>query len=334
MKLSASIYSSKNHQIVDTVQQLEPLGVDFWHIDSRDNLEVFKDIIKIKSLSPIPIDLHIISENPADYYTMIESHQLDQVSFQVESLPENYNFPKFENTNIGIAILIGNPNMESIIEKYYESIDYVLLMMTTPGISGGQFDQTHFFTIRNLVSKYPNMSWCIDGGVTHEVSYILRLIGVDTIVVGSYLLGHENMAHAILNINSRKVKSDFRVIDYMIPSSSLPLISNSDTILTMLQILDEFKLGMVFVLDSTDKFIGIITNADIRKVLLDKKFSYEMDIDSFLNRTPITIKSTANTSEMIEMIELTNFPILVLPIIDKFETLIGAISFHNLLKLD
>lgn len=313
---------------------LEPYGLDYWHIDSREDISVLEDIRGINAISETPIDLHIITKSPRRFLDNLEGLDIARIAFQVEEIEENYHFSKIPNTEIGLAIQIGNPNLYALVEQYACEVDYILLMMTTPGVSGGKFDQNHFSTIRQLVHQYPDVSWCVDGGVNHEISYILRLIGVDSVVVGSYITGHENMAKAILEIQSRRVKSEYHISDYMTPTYLLPTVEEDHTVQNMLEQLEKGKIGVVFVLSKGGKFQGIISNADIRRVLIKANFSYEMSLSEYINRQPRVMQDIATTAEMIDFLDLTKFPILVLPIIDKFETLKGAISFHKLLKND
>ena len=66
MKISASIYSSSNKNLEENIRILDELNIDMIHIDFNDKKsdeeKIFSDIKRIKSLSSIPIDLHIISE--------------------------------------------------------------------------------------------------------------------------------------------------------------------------------------------------------------------------------------------------------------------------------
>ena len=319
---------------MNLVGQLDDFGVDFWHLDSIENQDVFNDIHEIHKISSTPVDLHIITKNPENFLQQIEQHKPSRVSFQIEELPVGFEFPKLSQSEVGLAIQISNPNIENLIAEYQSQIDFVLLMMTTPGMSGGRFDDTFFQIIRQLIQKFPKIAWTVDGGVTHEISYILRLLGVQTIVVGSYLTGHQNMARAILDIHSRKVNSQFKVVDYAIPAEELPVVLESSSVLEMLEKMQNYKLGIVFVVDALQSLVGVITNADIRKVLISKQFDYHLGLEKFINRSPVLIYHNSTTETMIKLLDDTNFPILVLPIVSAKNELIGAISFHNLLSED
>ncbi|CAN0271179.1 unnamed protein product, partial [Chrysoparadoxa australica] len=67
MKISASLYSSKERALPDLVKALDKCHIDFFHIDCNDDLKVFDDIEAIKKISSTPIDLHIISDRPEEY---------------------------------------------------------------------------------------------------------------------------------------------------------------------------------------------------------------------------------------------------------------------------
>jgi len=306
--------------------------VDYWHIDTRDNLDVFSDIDRLSLVSSTPVDLHIISDNPNTFLPYIQRENIRRIAFQLEEIKGDFQFPKIENKEIGLAICIDHPTLQKTIQHYQHQVDFILLMMTTPGISGGKFDKNHFSTIIDLAHTFPEIQWCIDGGVNHEISYILRLIGIQSVVIGSYLLNHENMAQAILQIKRNHVRSEYMVRDFCISTDKLPLVDASTSVIKLLSTIQHYQLGMAFFVDDSGRFIGIITNADIRKVLIEGKFDYEMKISHFVNTNPKFIYDDTSTTDMIEYIQKINFPILVLPILDKERTLKGAISFHKLLK--
>lgn len=332
MKLSASLYSSKQSSLLDAAKELEAYGVDYWHIDSIENFSVFEDISALASASETPVDLHIITKQPLNYYPYLVPDNIKRISFQIEELDSDFAFPKLKDKKIGLAIQIHHPSLFEMVDRYKDQVDFVLLMMTTPGVSGGRFDQSHFNTIRQLVRQFPTIEWCVDGGVNHEIAYILRLMGVQSVVIGSYLLNHTNMGQAIVQIRSHHVRSEYHVLDFCIPLEHLPIVSASADVKTMLTTMQTYQLGIVFCLDGEGKLLGIISNADVRRVLIEGNFSYDIAISLFLNTQPKFISDQSSTSDMIEYISKISFPILVLPVLSDDRKLKGAVSFHKLLK--
>jgi ribulose-phosphate 3-epimerase len=334
MKLSASVFSSKNKELLEVIHDLDLYQIDFCHIDSIEDSSVFEKIDLISQNSSIPIDLHLITNNPLFYIEEIKSRDIKQVSFQYENLPKDFIFPKMNDTKIGLAIHIQNQNINEIISLYKNQLDYFLLMMTTPGISGGLFEIKNLKLIHNLVQEYPNVIFQVDGGVNNDIAYILRIFGIDTVVIGSYMMNHEDLGAAVLNLKSKSSSSDILVSDFMIHRAFLPILDiEKSCIREVLIEMQKTKLGIVFC-ENNNKFEGIITNADIRKYLLSNNYNPNDSILMCLNQNPKKILETFTIKKMLEYINDCEFPILVLPILNSDNHLLGAISFHKLLKSD
>lgn len=334
MKLSASVFSSKNKELLEIIQDLDLYQIDYCHIDSIEDFSVFEKIDFISKKSNISIDLHLITSNPKSYIEEIKLREIKQVSFQYENLPSDFKFEKIKDTKIGLAIHIQNENLNEIINSYKNQLDYFLLMMTTPGISGGMFEIHNLKLIQNLLQENPDLIFQVDGGVNNEIAYVLRIFGVDTVVIGSYMMNHKDIGAAVLNLKSKSSSSEIRVSDFMITRDYLPILNvEKSTIKEVLIKMQDSKLGIVFC-EKNNNFEGIITNADIRKYLLSNHYDSNDSIDKCINKNPKKILETFTIKKMLEYITDCGFPILVLPIINSNDNLLGAISFHKLLKSD
>ncbi|MFT4738235.1 MAG: ribulose-phosphate 3-epimerase, partial [Paraglaciecola sp.] len=153
MKISASLYSSKERSMHALVEELDECHIDFFHIDCNDDPSVFDDIATIRKSSNTPIDLHIISENPAKYFDLIKEHQVEYVTFQFEQLPKDTIFPDFPDAKLGLAIVSETP--VQVFEDFKNQFDFILMMTTTPGQSGGVFQKNNFKKIRKFRNQYP-----------------------------------------------------------------------------------------------------------------------------------------------------------------------------------
>ena len=184
MKISASIYSDKKRFLKEVIHDLMAHQVDLLHVDCNDDLSVFADIAQIRSWCTIPIDLHIITENPSKYYDLLRRNPVEYLTFQYENLKEALRIPNDILGKKGLALITPTP-----ISAFdgYSNFDFILIMATIPGQSGGAFDKINFSKIRQFRTKYPNKSIHVDGGVNGEVSFILRNMGVSSSVSGSYL---------------------------------------------------------------------------------------------------------------------------------------------------
>lgn len=333
MKISASIYSDKNNPIQETIKNLNDSHVDMIHVDCNDDLNVFEDIKLIIDKSQIPIDLHIITDKPKKFYPYLTKYKIEYVTFQYENLREKkLQIPNDFNGQKGLAI---TSNTEiSVFEEFSTDFDFILFMATIPGQSGGKFDKLNFRKIRAFQQKYPNKNVHVDGGVNAEVSFILRNMGVYCSVSGSYLFNSANINTALLNLKLADIESKYQVKDFMRDLKESPTVYEKDLNLeNVLRSMAAAKLGFTMVLNSNNKLLGIIGNADLRNGLLAHLKDLDaIKISDFINKNPLTIGGHKSVYELLRLIKKETRSIIYLPVVDEEGKAIGTINFMNLIK--
>lgn len=331
MKISASIYSDKVRELRDVINDLKEHQVDLLHVDCNDDLSVFADIKMIRELCEIPIDLHIITEDPEKYYPYLIETPVEYLTFQVEDLKKPLNIPASVTGRKGIAVI--TPTSVDVFDDYSD-FDFILIMATIPGQSGGMFDAYNFEKIREFRNKFPGKSIHVDGGVNAEVSFILRNMGVTTAVSGSYLFKSASIGNALMNLTNREVESHFKVSDFMIPLKDSPVVKYSDLdVRTMLESIDNGKLGFTLIVEEDQTLKGLISNADIRKSLLHHLDDLNsLSVDGCINVSPTVINGDATVLDMLKLIKSSPFPIMYLPVTDAAGKAMGIVTFVNLIK--
>jgi len=331
MKISASIYSDKKRPLNEVIEDLVNHQVDLLHVDCNDDLNVFNDIKTIRSLCDLPIDLHIITENPSKYYDLLIENPVEYVTFQYEDLKEKLNIPAEVTGKKGIAVI--TPTSVEIFEEY-KDFDFILIMATIPGQSGGKFDTVNFSKIREFRNKYPGKSIHVDGGVNAEVSFILRNMGVTSSVSGSYLFNAASIGNALMNLTKRNVDSEYTVNDFMIPIEEAPTVNEGSlTLESALKSIENGKLGFCLVVDDNGSFKGLISNADRRKTMLKNLVDLNaINPSELINVNPISIQDDTKVVEMLQLIKKSKFPITYLPVVRKDGNAQGIITFVNLIK--
>lgn len=331
MKISASIYSDKKRALDEVIEDLVQHQVDLLHVDCNDDLSVFADIKRIRELCSIPIDLHIITEKPSKYYDLLIENPVEYVTFQYEDLKEPLEIPVEITGKKGIAVI--TPTPVTIFENYSD-FDFILIMATIPGQSGGKFDTINFGKIRKFRNLYPDKSIHVDGGVNAEVSFILRNMGVTSAVSGSYLFNASSIGHALMNLTKREVESHYQIADFMIPLNESPVVTVSElTLENVLKTIDAGRLGFTLIVNEDQKLQGLISNADVRKGILRHLNDLNaIDIQSFLNKNPTSIKESAAVLEMLRLIKRSAFPIMYLPVVNDQGHATGIVTFVNLIK--
>jgi CBS domain-containing protein len=207
-------------------------------------------------------------------------------------------------------------------------------MTTTPGKSGGVFNKENFKKIRDFKNKYPGKRIHVDGGVTGEVAFVLRNMGVNSVVSGSYLVNAEGaIGRALHQLRSDNISSHTRISDFMLTKEELPVVSSSAPFLEVLQSIEKYNLGFTTVTDNTGKMLGIISNADVRRGLIKNIGHLEnIQVKDLINSNPFKVLSSATVSEMLAYIKSIKPTILFLPVVDDNNILQGTVTFNNLIK--
>lgn len=331
MKISASVYSSKDTPLQELIEDLDQHGIDYFHIDCRDDESVFDDIQKIKQWSSTPIDLHLITADPEKYFDRINALDIDLVTLQYEDL-EGYNYNGGLNARMGLSII--STTDISAFETNADHYDFILMMATIPGESGGRFDKINFRKIRQFKKAFPGKEIHVDGGVNAEVSFILRNMGVHSSVVGSYLFKNMPIGAALLNLKTHDIESHYVVGDFMRLKEESPIVSAANRNLkTVLQSIEDFKLGFTILEGVNEELEGIVSNADLRRELLRNVSNPSaIELDRMINKSPISVNESMTVSAMLMYLKQFEFPINYLPVVDENNKVKGVVSFLNLVK--
>ena len=300
-------------------------------MDCLDEPGVFEDIGRIRSLSQTPIDLHLITDEPGPYQPLIEQYGVEWVCYQYEKLKSPKQIEGKTSWQQGLAIVSDTP-IESF-EAFQESCSFVLFMATTPGKSGGRFHPHTFRRIQQFRLRYPGVRIHVDGGVTSEVSFILRNMGVSTIVSGSYLLNGNSIATSMLHLKTEQADSAFRVEDFMIGLEGTPLLEMNTSVLNVLQTIERYQHGLVMIADENRKLQGLITNADIRRALLRHPHDFnQITVEELINPHPLIAYGDLTLTELLREIRNASISVNYLPVIDRNRRVIGLLTFRDLIK--
>ena len=332
LKISASIYSNKTKSLRELVQELDAVNIDYIHIDSNNELGVFNDIEQIRPISNAKIDLHIISPEPEKFFDGIRKTNTEYVTFQYEDLKTTFDVPSDISSKLGLAIVSNTP--VDVFENYKNRFDFILFMTTTPGQSGGAFSKETFQKIREFKKKYPDKTIHVDGGVTDEVAFVLRNMGVFLVVSGSYLVNpYDTIGSAVQRLRSDRGSSHILMSDFMITKKETPIVGPDASFLKVLQNIESYNFGFTSVVDHDGKLIGIVSNADVRRGLIKNMQQFDkIGVNELINKAPYKIKSTNNVSEMLNFIRNIKTTILFLPVVDDDNVLQGVVTFNNLIK--
>lgn len=333
MKISASIFAQNQKTIDALVTELQKIGVTMLHVDWKGEADVIAFLEENASHLTLPLDVHLIHTLPQQFFSSLSAIQPQRVCLQFEEMntidSTFFSLPTLK----GMAITT-QTHIITLGSALIEQLDFVMLMCTTPGESGGKFQKENFQKINQLKNEYPNLSVTIDGGVNSEVAFILRLLGVDTIVSGSYLMEKSEYGANMLNLLRPYAGETFCVKDFMVSKAYLPVLKTGTfSFREAVQKIEDFKSGYVLIEDENGRFCGIVSNADVRKTMLKHWTNLDGIAESdFVNATPFSVNENATVREMLKTIEAIGRVILFLPVINNNNELTGLVPLNNLAK--
>lgn len=197
MKVNVSILSS-TIKPQDIVKELDKTNADYIHIDIMDGKFVdnktwtISEITKITKNSTLPLDVHLMVNNPSKYIEDYAMLNTNDIIFHYEAV-KNVNSMIDEIKNYGLKVGIAiNPdtNVEEIYQ-YLDKVDLVLVMSVYPGKSGQSFIEESLDKIRKLKQEIQEKNLktliSVDGGINDETGKLCKEAGVDILVSASYI---------------------------------------------------------------------------------------------------------------------------------------------------
>lgn len=95
----------------------------------------------------------------------------------------------------------------------------------------------------------------------------------------------------------------------------------------------EFRLGGVNVVDGTGKLSGILTDGDLKRIMLSGDDSaLNRPVKEFMKAGPVTINSEASAAEALELMENRDTQISVLPVVDAERKPVGLLRLHDVIR--
>ncbi len=179
---------------------LEVSDADWLHVDVMDghfvpNLTLGVPVVKrICEISPLPVDVHLMIEDPDTWAVRYADLGAGSVTFHFEAATNPRQVARdlrAAGVRASVAIKPGTP-VERAIELLDE-VDMVLVMTVEPGFGGQEFmaDQMpKFEALRAAVDRAGADVWLqADGGVGRDTIATVVRAGADTLVAGSAVYG-------------------------------------------------------------------------------------------------------------------------------------------------
>ncbi|QCJ42016.1 ribulose-phosphate 3-epimerase [Bacillus sp. S3] len=208
VKIAPSILSADFSKLGEEILAVEKGGADYIHIDVMDghfvpNITIGPLIVEaIRPLTKLPLDVHLMIENPDQYIEAFVKAGADYITVHVEACRHLHRtIQNIKSYGIKAGVVLNPATPVETIQHIIGDIDMVLLMSVNPGFGGQAFIPEILPKIRKVKEmaeqKGINLEIEIDGGVNPETAKQCKEAGANVLVAGSAIYNQPDYAKAI-----------------------------------------------------------------------------------------------------------------------------------------
>ena len=207
-KISPSILSADFGRLAEEVRAVEEAGADYIHIDVMDghfvpNITIGPFVVAaVKKLTRLPLDVHLMIENPERYVPEFAKAGSDIITVHAETTHHLHALImqiKDLGKKAGVSLNPATP--VHALGQIVADLDLVLVMSVNPGFSGQSFIPSSINKIkkvRSIIEKRGSKAELeVDGGIKIDNIGEVSKAGADVFVAGSAVYGSDDYAATI-----------------------------------------------------------------------------------------------------------------------------------------
>ncbi|MCF7793016.1 MAG: KpsF/GutQ family sugar-phosphate isomerase [Candidatus Cloacimonetes bacterium] len=111
----------------------------------------------------------------------------------------------------------------------------------------------------------------------------------------------------------------------------IPIVKENETMNSAIQKMLDINIGGTIVIDNNDKLVGIITDGDLKRILLKNQQNImDKTVSETMTKDPKTISGNSLAVDALNLMEDNN--ITLLPVVDEKYKPVGVLQMHDLIK--
>ena len=200
IELAASILSADFARLGEQVSASTEGGATVVHFDVMDghfvpNITIGPPVLKsLRAVTKLPIDCHLMIENPDQYVPDFAAAGADWISVHQEAcrhLDRSLHLIQSHGMRAGVVINPATP--VDTLSEVLDVVDYVLVMSVNPGFGGQKFIPSSLHKIRKLAElrreRGLNFRIEVDGGIGLDTVAEVVQAGAEILVAGNAVFG-------------------------------------------------------------------------------------------------------------------------------------------------
>jgi ribulose-phosphate 3-epimerase len=205
IKIAPSILSADFSCLRDEIRKVEIAGADMLHVDVMDghfvpNITIGPAVVKdIRKVTKLPLDVHLMIENPGDFVDPFIKAGSDMITFHIETISKaelRIVSQELRKKGVKVGISLNPPTPLARIKGVLKFVDFVLVMSVNPGFGGQEFIPSAVRKIEQLRSIFKG-DIAVDGGINDVNAKEVIQAGADILAAGSYIFRSNNCKEAI-----------------------------------------------------------------------------------------------------------------------------------------
>lgn len=206
IELAFSILAADFAHLADEIAAAERGGGTIVHVDVMDghfvpNITFGPPVVQaIRPVTKLPLDCHLMIENPDDFIPAFAEAGADLISVQWEACRHLHRtLQLIESHNVLPGVVINPATPVEMLVEVLPMVHYVLAMSVNPGFGGQKFLPLSLDKIAHLAELRDEMGLNfrieVDGGVAHDTVAQVVQAGAEMLVAGSAVFSPGRTEH-------------------------------------------------------------------------------------------------------------------------------------------